>query len=70
MQIAADKKTAVLALVLSLMFIRCDNGDLGMTTPWGLRAQDVEQATDAVTGFTASAQEKINGFVGPESKGD
>lgn len=59
MRIAADIQTAVGVLVLSLMFIRCDQGELGLTTPWGIRAQDYVRAFQAVDSWSSAAQHKF-----------
>lgn len=67
MQIRADKQTAVGALILSLMFVRCDQGEPSLTTPWGLRAEDVERATQTVSGWSEAVNSKLPSFGKSES---
>lgn len=66
MRIAADKQTAVGALVLSLMFVRCDQGEPALTTPWGLRGADIVWFTDTVNHLSDVAQKKVTGLIGSD----
>lgn len=64
MRIAADIQTAVGALVLSLMFVRCDQGELSLTTPWGLRAQDIAHAAEAAERWSDAISSRTNSMFG------
>lgn len=68
MRIAADIQTAVGALVLSLMFVRCDQGELSLTTPWGLRPQDISDAANAVERWSAAGKSRFKSTFGEDNE--
>lgn len=55
------RNNLVAALIMSLMFVRCDHGSPYLTTPWGVTSNDVER-------FTRFVQSRAYAFSGHEDQ--